>query len=153
MRRALYLFMVIILALSAGCAAQRRPTAMTPEEKETLLRQRIGEFWNFMIESEWLKAYPYFDPFYRARVTKEGYMSGKGLIKYYAFDIEQMEIKGNIADVKIKVNYEAPEIVMKGKTTSIPRQDRIIAARWLWIYDNWYLEHMGGPTRDKFTEY
>jgi hypothetical protein len=156
MRRVLCLFMVIVLALLAGCAAQMRTSSvatMTPEEKETLLRQRITEFWNFMVVGEWGKTYPYYDPFYRARVTREGSMAGKGLLEYYAFNIEQMEIKGNIADVKIKVDFEAPKIVIKGQTTSIPRQQRIIAARWLWIHDNWYLEFAGGPMHDKFTDY
>jgi hypothetical protein len=153
MRRTLCLFMVIVLAFLAGCAAQTRPMTMTPEEKESLLRQRIAEFWNSMIDAEWLKAYSYYDPFYRARITKEASMQGKGLIKYYAFNIENIEIRGNIADAKIKVNFEVPKIVLKDKTGSVPRQDRVIDARWLWIYDNWYLEYAGGPMRDKFTQY
>jgi hypothetical protein len=156
MRRALCLFMVIVLAFLAGCAAQMRTSSvmtMTPEEKETLLRQRITEFWNFMVYAEWSEAYPYYDPFYRAIVTREGFLASKGLLKYHAFNIEQMEIKGNIADVKIKVDFEAPEIVIKGRTTNIPRQERIIVARWLWIYDNWYLEFAGGPMHDRFTDY
>jgi hypothetical protein len=153
MRRSLCLCMIVILVFFAGCAVQKRPALMTPEERGTLLRQRITEFWSFMVDAEWLKAYPYYDPFYRIKVSKEGFMSGKGLLKYYAFNIEQVEIKGNIADVKVKVNFEAPKIVFKDKTTNVPRQDRIIEERWLWIDDNWHLEFWGGTSRDKFTDY
>lgn len=148
----------IILILFIACATQRPSVDRTlredisPEEKESLLRKRLSEYWELMIKKEWLEAYPYYDPFFRARITREGFMQGKGLLNYYSFNIEEIQMKGNIADLKVKVNFEAPKLVVMGKTTNIPRQDRVLEVRWLWVYDNWYKEFKGGRAT-KFTRY
>lgn len=156
MRRAA--IFAIVLTLLTACAA-RGPSGdvafrgdVTSEEKESLLRERVAEYWGLMIKKEWLEAYLYYDPFFRARITREGFMQGKGLLVYYSASIEEMDMKGNIADLGVKVEYEAPKIVMMGKTTNIPRQERVLRVRWLWIYDNWYREFKGGR-RTKFTRY
>jgi hypothetical protein len=115
----------------------------SPQEKEALLRERITAYWGEMIRGDWGKAYEYHDPFFRVRISREGYIGERGLFVYHTAEIAEMDLKDNIADVKVKINFEIPRLEFGGKTSSKPREDRVIEERWLWIYDHWYKEYIG----------
>jgi hypothetical protein len=111
-----------------------------PDEAARLarLRARVEDFWQGMIKSEWNRLYDAFDPWFRARITRQGYASSRGGFIYHEASLADVDVKGNIADVKVRVSVEMPEIEIFGKRVGMPRHERVLEERWLWVVDNWY---------------
>lgn len=133
------------------------PAAVTEQVDEPTrlekLKERVDSFWRGMIEDQWSRNYEMLDPWFRARVTRSGYMSTRGGLVYHEAQLANVDLKGTIADVKVRVSLEMPEVEVLGKRHSMPKHTRFIEERWLWVADNWYREVRDATTNTGLTPY
>ncbi|GAB4413340.1 MAG: hypothetical protein OHK0032_09420 [Thermodesulfovibrionales bacterium] len=125
---------------------------MSRAEKEKRLRKRVDEFWTLRVQGKYADTYDYYDPFYRAKVTKEDYTKFQGNILYHRFKIAGIDIQDNIATVKIDENFEVKEVEVMGMKVAAPPKDDTVEERWVWVYDDWY-RVWENVFNQKFVEY
>jgi uncharacterized protein YchJ len=155
----LKLFVIAILAVgifSLGCATVSRTSGdLDAEQKEALLRSRAMEMWNAQIVGDRFAMYELYDPFFRARVRK-GQFADKELayIKYYNPEVYAVHIEGNVAQVRIKMEFEVKGLVLKsGKVHDEPRKENITNETWLFIDGTWYRQFIDYITDSTFAKY
>jgi hypothetical protein len=73
-------FMLMLSLLIAGCSPMKgtRSTGLTDEAKEAMLRNRVMELWGAQVDGDRGRMYDYYDPFFRARVSR-AHFAGKAL--------------------------------------------------------------------------
>lgn len=141
--------------LLGGCAglggAYEEPSS---EAHKQQLVERVTAFWKAMERHEWEKAYEYYDPLYRTAVSKADYVSGRmSEISYYNPRVAETLVRGRIADLRVAVDVEVTGLtVAPGRVVNMPRRERLLEVRWLWMDGNWYCQFVG-PQDVTFTHY
>ena len=118
-----------------------------PEEKRRLLATRVNTYWQAMLNGDHQTTYALHDPFFRARMNFESYVSRRGSMRYLEYEIREMKIRGNTAYVKVRIRYEVPRIRILGRDRSIPATETIIEDTYLYLDDTWfrkYIDPMSG---------
>lgn len=130
-------------------------SATTIPASEQALRKRIDGFWNAMIAAEHDRVYTFYDPFYRADNSWLIYRSNVGRIQYDNYQIQDVQIDGPVAKVKMTTSATVPPFraPTTGEMISIPRRDIPLTDTWLWIDDNWYREYYSESKNLKYTHY
>lgn len=144
-----------IILLMTGCAAKPRDAGivMEPTEKEGLLRQRVQEMWHAQVNGDRATMYDYYDPFFRARV-KKGFFAGREIpIHYYNAAIDSMEIKGNVATVRVGMEYEVKGLPGRLGLIDVPRKASIDHETWLFVDGNWYRQYIDYSSESTFAKY
>ena len=125
------------------------PSVVEREFRSSMLRARVEDFWKGMIGQEWQRLYDFYDPFYRTKETRNKFIGGRGGINYYAAEVVTVKLQGNIADVRVKASIDVPDIALVGKKAKgLPRHDRVMDERWLWLDNNWFREFRDATTRE-----
>jgi hypothetical protein len=137
---------LLILIFSVGCAGlgfkgKSLSEDLGSPEKAALLRERAHDFWSAFVKEDYEKAYPLYDPFMRAKTEKRSFMANLGKIKYTAFEIMDIKIEGNVAQIKLKIDYSMPKTKMNKLEFFVPPTQREIEDKWIYVYDNWYKEY------------
>lgn len=127
--------------------------AKRPMLTEGDLKKRIGSYWQAMQDSDYDKSNGLLDPFMRSKWTIDDYKKRMGRIKYTAHAIENIDIRGNLADVRIKITGSVPKFMNNGKEVSAPERDAVIVERWLYLDGSWYREYNEESSETKFTHY
>ena len=120
--------------------------AMEEPGTEPLL-QSVTRYWQAMVDNDSKIAYEAYDPFYRAKVPIVQYAATRGPMVYHSFTIEETEIRGNEAKVRLSVNYSVPKLPVLGQTRSIPARDFPIEEVWLRVDGVWtrkFVDAMSG---------
>jgi hypothetical protein len=108
------------------------------DQRKDRLLQRVNTYWNDRVEGRIAQNYDYYDPFFRARVRPEAYVSKLLEIKFHSYQIGDVDITENIAKVTVEVEVEIPEAIIAGKKTSLPlRKDKWVED-WIWIDNDWF---------------
>jgi hypothetical protein len=169
MKRLCVILLVVFSLASCAGVAENRGLAGGPgyqgkksmvddlgsPEKTALLRQRAEEAWTVFVNEDWDKAFYYFDPFFRIRTNKYGWMGTMGKIKWHEYEIKDIKVEGNYAEVTVKIVYSVEKMVVKGarKPISKPKTDAEFAEKWLYIYDNWYKEYFMYAVEEGVVKY
>lgn len=135
------------------------PSPSIPQASESIqasvednLKKRVEGFWNTMISKDYIGAYGFQDPFYRAKIRPDTYSQQMGRIKYTEAKVEAIRIEGPIATVKTQVNASVPPFrAGTGETISRPEKEINITETWLWIDGDWYREFYSEYLDKKFT--
>jgi len=114
---------------------------MSSAQKEALLKERIGGAWSAFLKEDYVAAYEFFDPFFRARTSQETYISWMGKIKYHTFEIKDIKVTGNVAKVSVGIVYSVSKVKIKTQEISAPETPSDVDETWLYVYDNWYKEY------------
>lgn len=118
-----------------------------PEEKRRVLETRVKAYWQAMLRGNHQTTYALHDPFFRARMNFESYVSRRGPMRYLEYGLREMKIQGNTASVKVWVRYEVPRIRILGQERSIPATETVIEDTYLGLDDTWfrkYIDPMSG---------
>jgi hypothetical protein len=109
-------------------------------KRRAKLASRVEEFWKAYVGKNYEKGYEMFDPFARARVSKQFFLSNVGQITYHEFKIltDTISINENFASVKVNVVFEAETFSVGQYEGSIPRTDRELDEKWIWIDNDWF---------------
>ncbi|MBK1718869.1 hypothetical protein CKO27_14680 [Thiocystis violacea] len=141
------------LADLADAAKARRSQEM--ETREDVLRKRAEEYWSAMTQADFTKAYAYLDPFFRARMPLNIYLSNMGKIKYSEAKVDSIKIKGPIAEVITTIRASVPEfkVPTTGEIVSQPEREVPVTNRWLWLDGEWVSEFVIESQDIVFTRY
>jgi uncharacterized protein YchJ len=145
MKRIIFVFLVFISFLTACAGVEPIKKSMSDDlgstEKAALLRSRVSESWAAFVKEDYEKVYALYDPFYRAKTDKLMFFGQMGKVKYHNFEIKDIKVEGNIAEVKLKVVYAVPPMKIKLHEFSVPETTGEVEEKWLYVYDNWYKEY------------
>ena len=100
-----------------------------------------------MLNGDHQTTYALHDPFFRACMNFESYVSRRESMRYLEYEIREMKIRGNTAYVKVRIRYEVPRIRILGRDRSIPAAETIIEDTYLYLDDTWfrkYIDPMSG---------
>lgn len=134
-------------------SASREEKTVSLKKKEALLRERVKAYWVGMINKDMKTPYETHDPFYRARIPFEYYVAQRGPMVYNAFSIDDVNIQGNIATVKVKVTYEIPKITILGKDTSMPPKEVTTEDTYLFLDGTWYRKYVDAMSGGSAIDY
>lgn len=116
--------------------------SMSKDGSEKLLRERVADFWVAMVKREREKVFELYDPFYRIRETRAVFTAKNHPIFHFSPETVGVEIKGNVATVKVRVEYEVKGLKMRGKDLEQPRKETVVTETWIFIDGNWYKEYI-----------
>ncbi len=108
--------------------------------KKARFVSRVEEFWQEYVRKDYKKGFEMFDPFARARITQQFFLSNVGQLTYHEFKIltDTITINENFASVKVKVVFEAETFSVGQFEGSIPRTERELDEKWIWIDGDWF---------------
>ncbi len=118
--------------------ASRKDKGVSLRKKEALLREKVNAYWKGMLKKDMKVTYEIHDPFYRSKMPFDVYAVQRGPMVYHRYSIEEVKIRGNEAEVKIKVNYDVPKMMVLGKETSIPPKEVVVEDTYLFIDGRWF---------------
>ena len=127
-----FAFGFLILVLFAGCAAK---PAVVKEDENQILKKRVLEYWNLMINVSPRIAeniYQFEAPSLREKVPFAEYINRFKTVKYFEAEVGAVEIDGEKAKVTVTTTSitALPRPTKKLKSTDIDR--------WVKIGDTWY---------------
>lgn len=120
------------------------------------LEKRVNEFGKAYLEKRYQDAYGFFDPFYRARVSREDFLKTQGRIDYQTYEfVETMGIQGVAANVKARIVASIKPFTTGSKARFEGREAREMESvgRWLWIDGDWYREYFSQALEKGYTQY
>ncbi len=123
------------------------------EKKTAMLRARAEKFWNFLMDGSYESVYGLYDPFFRGRFRKVDYLSATGMVKHHSFEIEDVQVEGNMGRVTLSYKYEIPAISTRLGTVARPPTEARISEAWLFIDENWYKEYRNESIGTVFGRY
>jgi hypothetical protein len=140
-----------VLPVDQGVAAMANMSTfpkISEVERTARLTQRVNALWAYRIAGNYDAAYDMFDFAYRAATPKKIYTANAGVITYLTYNVDEISITGNEANVKSKIKYEVKPTILPttGKPISVPPVEVESPNRWVWVGDEWYLVYT--PTFD-----
>ncbi len=132
---------------------QAETKEITAEKKEQLLRERVNAMWDAQIKRDRRVMYDLYDPFFTSRVTKD-WFAGQNMPAHYSnTEIQEVDIKGNVANVKVKIVFEIKDVMLLGKLHSEPPKESVTSETWLFIDGNWYRQFIDYITDSSIAAY
>jgi len=119
----------------------RVPAPPDPREaSQARLEERVGGFWKTRVAADWGGSYAFMDPIFRSRVRREAYIGSQGVVKYYDFKIEKLDVTERIAKATVRYTFEIPELeVAPGKRQAVPKRDDPTTQEWVFVDGDWHL--------------
>lgn len=121
---------------------------------EDRLRDRMGTYWQAMIDRQYETSYALMDPFFRDARSLVDYQNTMGIVHYQSYQIGKIAQKGNIAKVQITIESSVPEFTTSsGKKVSLPLKSTSFIDTWLFVNNDWYREYYDGVAEASLTRY
>ena len=118
-----------------------------------MLRRRAETFWGALMENDYKTTYGLFDPFFRGRFREVDYLAATGMVKYHDFEIEDVQVKGNMGQVTLRYKYEIPTVSTRLGTLTRPPTDARIQETWLFVDGDWHKEYRNESSGVVFGRY
>ena len=147
-------FMLMLSLLIAGCSPMNgtESAGLTDEAKEAMLRNRVMELWGAQVDGDRARMYDYYDPFFRARVSR-AHFAGKALpLQYFDPHIVQVEMYGNVAMVRVSVDYQGT-LAGKFGPVDVKKKDNVTNETWLYVDSNWWRQYIDYTVDHTFAKY
>ncbi len=93
------------LVSAAALLVTSRP--VTAISTEAALRERVKLFWDSRVSGDWVKNYELMSPDMRDEVSMSDYVSTKGFISYYSYEIELVEATGATGQTRVRYSWRA----------------------------------------------
>ena len=153
MKRILSALLLVFMLAACTAATVGTKASLSKEEKEELLKTRIADDWQAMVDRDRGKMYDMYDPFFRANVSKESFVNDAMPIYYHRFRIEKMDVKGNVAFVDTWVEYSIEHMGKLGKVIKKDKTEMTVKTTWLFVDHNWYRQYYDALTDGTFAFY
>jgi hypothetical protein len=120
----------------AAAAPAAAPTASQDSGDIEVLRQRVAAFWAARTAGDREAQWKLLEPRGQGRLTPEEYVSGRGALKYLAYQVEDAQVNGAFGTVKVRVlaNVNLPTPTAR----PMPPQATVVFDRWVRIGGVWY---------------
>ena len=134
---------IICLIILWGCAKKETVKNIPTEE---VLRERVAEYWDFMIKGEIDKSYLYEEPYYRKTVNMTNHIKSINTVsaRWKRAEIKAIKIKDNMAEVDLLLMIEMT--FPKEKIGKI-EQEAPLKDKWISVDGIWYHQPSKGGLR------
>ena len=86
------------------------------------------------------KEWAYLDPIFRSFTTQVKWLQQREMFDYIDAKVEDINLKGAIAVVKMSITYKLNAKFATGKLSQVEDIHKdVTMTQWGWFYDNWYL--------------
>lgn len=119
----------------------------------TLLEQRADAFWKASEAADYQATYEFFDPFFRAHVSRASFEQRMGSVKYHSHELGETRLEGRLGGVKTTIEMSVPETVIDGVKVSKDRQTAQFWDLWVFVDDQWYREYYEETSGKTWTRY
>jgi hypothetical protein len=127
----------LVALAGVGCATPTKeivsPAVVAPEQQAQVLRERAAAFWAARMENDDKGQWELLEPRGKGRVTPQEYASERKGVRYLGYRIEEAEIRGYFATVKVRVLVQ-PIL----QSLSVPPQAVVLQDNWVKISGTWY---------------
>lgn len=147
-----YLYAKLGYAPGKGITGVPKIKEVPEDQKEARLRERVNEFWKLRSEAKLADIYKLYDPAYRAAVTQPDFEKFQGNVVYHSYKIDGVDLKDNIATVKVKTNVEVKPTLIMGQRFTMPPKDDIVPMEWVWLDNDWYFVYKT-PFENRYLQY
>ncbi len=115
------------------------PAAAGKPADQERLRERVAKFWSDRTRADWGGNYDLMDPFYRSLTGRDYYVTNQFKTIYHGFEIKDIKLSDNSAQVTIKYTLEIPEMFLQsGQKVRVPKREEEIQEEWIWVDNDWY---------------
>ncbi len=125
----LALLTVLIIACTKSSA--------DPDAIAARLEKRVAEIWDCRVTKDYDRKYDMMSPDIRDRVSKKEFVSSKGFVNYYSFEILKLEIEGETATVSVKYRWKADHPLFE----KAPIKEAVTEDPWVYIDGEWYMKY------------
>lgn len=125
-----YIFLLSSLFFLSACVKEGK---LKGEREIQILRNRIDEYWNYVIKGEIEKAYNFEHPKYREKISILKYLNRFKIVKYENYELMDIKIESNRGEVEIEINQRY--MVKHFMDKNIKKK---IIDRWVKSKDNWF---------------
>jgi hypothetical protein len=122
------LFLASFFFISCATA----PPVKKADERE-LLRNRVDQYWQYLVKQEIEKAYQCEAPSFREKVSILEYVNRYKLVKYMDAQVSKVELDGNRGKVTTDITYRMFLRHVERKNLKKSEEEA-----WIKIKDNWY---------------
>ncbi len=120
-------------AQAEGAAAT---SAGAARDEVQALRERAAAFWAARVAEDFRAQWELLEPRFKGRVSAEEYRTGRGNLRYLAYQVEEATVDGAFATVKVRVL--AQPILLAARGQRIPPQAALVDDPWIRIGGVWY---------------
>lgn len=125
-----------------------------PAAMQAQLEQRVAAFWSALLNADYPAAYALFDPYFRLRMRESDYVAQSGRVKHHRFQIKDVDIQGQVAQITVEFVYEIPQMTLPlGGTYTRPETPAAVRETWVFIDGQWYKEYRNEIGDFAFTRY
>jgi hypothetical protein len=110
-----------------------KPEVITKEDEKEILRSRVNEYWQYLIEGKVDKAYLFEIPEYREKNSLLQYMNPFKVMRYVEADISEINMEGEKGRILVKVTH-----IMLLKHLANKRFTEVKEDLWVKIQETWY---------------
>lgn len=112
---------------------------LMPPPDAARLKARTDAFWKLREEEKFEPIFDMLDPYFQEINTRRGYGKSQGSVRYFSHRLTgEPVIVGNSATIKVAYESEVPELMLRGRKISVPRQEVEIEQEWVWVDGDWY---------------
>lgn len=138
LRKAEYVERKLAFASDGTVVMPPEHASISEAQRAELLHKRADEFWKLREQGKFADTYDYYDPYFRAKVSKQQFAGRQANVIFKRHDIGKVEIHGNVGYAPTLYTFEVPEQIVAGEKFSVPPTDDYIKSEWVWMDGNWY---------------
>jgi hypothetical protein len=133
---ALIVLAALMTPIAGGAQSSSGQPPAPPASSEDLqaLRERVATFWAARLAGDPKAQWELLEPRGRGRLTMQEYASGRGAVRYIAYQVEDATVKGYFAVVKVRLMVQP--ILPSGRR--VPVQTTVAEDYWVRIGGVWY---------------
>lgn len=120
------MWLLLLLAVGAGCAAPRVQKSADPQAR---LVERAQEYWDARVKGDLMVTYRLHEPNFRKLVTFTAFSQGRGVTTILDYEVKKVRIEGIKGSVTTRVYY----------TITHPQLIKPVEPRWREIEEQWRL--------------
>lgn len=110
------------------------PPAQRNAADEKRLRERFESTWKMRLARDWKELYQTTDPNDRSKVSESDYAESEGLISYFEYDLDWVQVIGDVGEVRVTYTNKLADPNM---TKMNPRKINI-SEHWIKRNGEWY---------------
>jgi ABC-type Fe3+-hydroxamate transport system substrate-binding protein len=132
-------FLLLLVALTVGCANQQTATATSAESSKTAEKAVVAKAqqrWNALLKFDYAEAYKFISPVGRSKMKVQDYLGRVNMGHMRKAVVQSASCEAEICEVKVALDYVVP---VKG---DIP-VSQVVSESWILDEGNWWFVYRG----------
>jgi len=154
MKRILIVILCALFVYSSVMAGISYADGGNYDSRSSRLTSRVNTFWDNMVSGNGYMNYDFYDPFFRAHVTKVAYMKSLPVfVRFNSYDVQSSEIVENIAEVRTVIDVTIDKTIIMGREVDEMQRKDTIDQEWVWVDNDWFLVYRRGATKSSYIPF